>query len=82
MSQPFFSRSFFDTPEEIFTTGHVYHCGQTIGMIVADNLTIARKAAKAVKITYKNHKSLILVSVGLTASALDLQYAMLPPSDK
>jgi hypothetical protein len=55
-------RSFFDTPEEIFTTGHISHAGQTIGMIVAETEAIARKAVKAVKITYKNHKEPILVS--------------------
>jgi xanthine dehydrogenase molybdopterin-binding subunit B len=55
-------RSFFDTPEEIFTTGHISHAGQAIGMIVAETEAIARKAVKAVKITYKNHKEPILVS--------------------
>jgi xanthine dehydrogenase molybdopterin-binding subunit B len=55
-------RSFFDTPEEIFTSGHVFHAGQTIGMIVAETEAISHKAAKAVKVTYKNHKELILVS--------------------
>jgi hypothetical protein len=34
-------------------------------MIVAETETIARKAAKAVKITYKNHKEPILVSFKL-----------------
>jgi hypothetical protein len=31
-------------------------------MIIAETAGIARKAAKAVKITYKNHKPVILVS--------------------
>jgi xanthine dehydrogenase molybdopterin-binding subunit B len=63
-------RSFFDTPEEIFTSGHVFHAGQTIGMIVAETEAISRKAAKAVKVTYKNHKELILVSFKATAIKL------------
>ena len=56
-----FFRSFFDTPEEIFITSHSSHAGQAVGVIVAESEVIARKAAKAVKITYKNLKEPILV---------------------
>jgi len=35
-------RAFAGTEEEIFSTGKIYHAGQSIGMIIAETSVIAR----------------------------------------
>ena len=46
--------------EQIFTTGRVFYAGQAIGLILADSIDNARKAAQVVKVTYKNLQKPIL----------------------
>ena len=46
--------------EEIFSSGHLYYAGQAIGLIVADTQERARKAAKAVVVTYMNQDTPVL----------------------
>ena len=49
-----------ESNEQIFTTGKVFYAGQAIGLILANNLELAHKAARAVKVTYKNQEKPIL----------------------
>jgi len=46
--------------EQIFVTDHVSYAGQAVGVIVADSFEIAHKAARKVKLVYKNKKVPIL----------------------
>ena len=39
--------------EELFATKKVYHHGQMLGIIIAENETIARRASRKVKVTYE-----------------------------
>ena len=45
--------------EEIFSTGKIHYAGQCIGLILADTPELALKAAKAVKVSYKNLKPVV-----------------------
>ena len=46
--------------EQIFVTDHVAYAGQAVGVIVADSFEIAHKAARKVKLVYKNKEIPIL----------------------
>ena len=46
--------------EQIFTTGKVFYAGQAIGLILAEDFELAHKAARLVKVTYKNKAKPIL----------------------
>lgn len=46
--------------DEIFSSGKIHFAGQSIGLIVAESPDLAQKAAKLVKVTYKNKKKPIL----------------------
>ena len=50
----------FCSNEQIFSTKKVFYAGQTIGLILAENFELAHKAARAVKVTYKNQSKPIL----------------------
>ncbi|CAH3170659.1 unnamed protein product [Porites lobata] len=47
-------------PEELLCSGNVLFAGQALGLIIADTQRHADEAAKAVKVTYKEQKPLIL----------------------
>ena len=49
-----------DSNEQIFSTQKVFYAGQSIGLILAENFELAHKAARAVKVTYKNQAKPIL----------------------
>jgi xanthine dehydrogenase molybdopterin-binding subunit B len=50
----------YDVDEPIFTSSKVFYAGQAVGVVVAESLGLARRAAAAVKITYKNRRKPIL----------------------
>ena len=50
--------------DEVFSSGKVHYAGQAIGLIVAETQELALKAAKMVKVTYKNHNKPILTLRG------------------
>jgi len=50
----------YPQPEYVFCEGHVEYAGQAIGFVVAENPGLARQAAAAVKVTYKNLKKPVL----------------------
>ncbi len=49
-----------DHPSELFSTGRIRFAGQSIGVVVAETPDAALKAAKSVKVTYKNAKKPVL----------------------
>ena len=46
--------------EQIFTSGRVFYAGQAIGLILANSSEEAHRAARAVKVTYKDKQKPIL----------------------
>ncbi len=46
--------------EPIFANAKISYAGQAVGVVVAESADVARRAAAAVKITYKNRKKPIL----------------------
>lgn len=56
----FMPTSFGLAEEEIFCSGDVAYAGQALGLIVADTQRHADEAVKAVKVTYKDQKPLLL----------------------
>lgn len=46
--------------DEVFSSGKIHYAGQAIGLIVAETQDLALRAAKLVKVTYKNHKPPVL----------------------
>ncbi|KAI8902934.1 molybdopterin binding aldehyde oxidase/xanthine dehydrogenase [Globomyces pollinis-pini] len=55
--------------EELFATDMVYHMGQMIGLIVADNETNARAAAKLVKVEYEKLPALYTCEEAIEAKS-------------
>ena len=49
--------------EVVFADGEVTHIGQVIGMVLAENRMIARRAAKLVKVSYTDLPSIITIKV-------------------
>ena len=47
----------------VFADGKVNHIGQIIGIIVVESQPLAKQAAKAVKVTYKDLSSVITIEV-------------------
>ena len=58
-----------DRDEHCFATDEVLYSGQLIGLIIAEDAEIGRKAALKVKINYKdNEEPLITIEVRFTIS--------------
>ncbi|TPX43151.1 xanthine dehydrogenase [Synchytrium endobioticum] len=55
--------------EELFATKTVFHYGQLIGIIVADNEAHARAAARLVKVTYEKWPHIITIEEAIDAKS-------------
>lgn len=59
----FFTFAGIEQDEPIFANGKVICLGQVIGVVLARNQPLAQRAAKAVKVTYKDLPSVITIEV-------------------
>ena len=50
----------YDIDEPIFADAKIAYAGQAVGVVVAESADLARRAAAAVKISYKNRQKPIL----------------------
>ncbi|KAJ3342912.1 hypothetical protein HDU93_000571 [Gonapodya sp. JEL0774] len=55
--------------EELFATEEVFHVGQMIGMVVAENEMIARKAARLVKVQYEVLPAVFTIEDAIAANS-------------
>ena len=51
--------------EEVFADGRVTHIGHIIGLVLAENRTLAQRAAKLVKVSYKDLPAIITIEVSV-----------------
>ena len=60
--------------EPVFADGEVTCFGQIIAIVVAENLMVAQRAAKVVKVTYTNLPSVITIKVGVASDNIVCMY--------
>ena len=57
----------FGNDEPVFADGKVITCGQIIGIVLASGQPLAQRAAKAVRVTYKDLHPIITIEVIIIA---------------